>query len=106
MRTSMANKLRCRLGKHEWTSRGRGDALTYLCRVCGKTSDSREEEKGNRSQCRLGQALSQACSAPGPAVGRRGGRLARALGGNAFTAALPTSWQREFIRDAAPSLRT
>jgi hypothetical protein len=25
----MATKLRCRLGKHEWRARGRGDALTY-----------------------------------------------------------------------------
>jgi hypothetical protein len=33
----MANKLRCRLGKHKWKSRGRGDALTYVCQVCGKT---------------------------------------------------------------------
>jgi hypothetical protein len=35
----MANKLRCRLGKHEWRTRGRGDALTYVCQVCGKTRD-------------------------------------------------------------------
>jgi hypothetical protein len=35
----MANKLRCRLGKHKWKTRGRGDALTYVCQVCGKTLD-------------------------------------------------------------------
>lgn len=35
----MTNKLRCRLGKHVWRSRGRGDALTYVCQVCGKTRD-------------------------------------------------------------------
>ena len=23
------------LGKHEWRARGRGDALTYVCQVCG-----------------------------------------------------------------------
>jgi len=38
-RTSMATNVRCRLGKHEWRSRGRGDALTYFCQVCGKTRD-------------------------------------------------------------------
>jgi hypothetical protein len=37
--TSMANKLRCRLGKHQWRTRGRGDALTYVCQVCGKAVD-------------------------------------------------------------------
>jgi hypothetical protein len=35
----MATKLRCRLGKHEWRARGRGDALIYFCQVCGKTRD-------------------------------------------------------------------
>jgi hypothetical protein len=35
----MANKLRCRLGKHRWMTRGRGDALTYVCQDCGKTLD-------------------------------------------------------------------
>jgi hypothetical protein len=35
----MATKLRCRLGKHRWKTRGRGDALTYVCQVCGKTTD-------------------------------------------------------------------
>jgi hypothetical protein len=35
----MVNKLRCRLGKHKWRSRGRGNALTYRCEVCGKTLD-------------------------------------------------------------------
>ena len=35
----MANKLRCRLGKHKWRTTGRGDALTYVCQVCGKTRD-------------------------------------------------------------------
>jgi hypothetical protein len=35
----MANKLRCRLGKHKWKTRGRGDALTYFCQFCGTTRD-------------------------------------------------------------------
>jgi hypothetical protein len=35
----MATKLRCRLGKHRWKTRGRGDALTYVCDVCGKARD-------------------------------------------------------------------
>jgi hypothetical protein len=38
--TSMANKLRCRLGKCRWRSRGRGDALSYFCQDCGKHSTS------------------------------------------------------------------
>ena len=38
-RTTMANKLRCRLGRHKWRCRGRGDALTYFCQVCGTTRD-------------------------------------------------------------------
>jgi hypothetical protein len=33
----MATKLRCRLRKHKWRARGRGDALTYVCELCGKT---------------------------------------------------------------------
>ena len=35
----MAKSLRCRLGKHKWRCRGRGDALTYICKACGKTRD-------------------------------------------------------------------
>jgi hypothetical protein len=35
----MANKLRCRLGKHKWKTRGRGDALTYFCQFCATTRD-------------------------------------------------------------------
>jgi hypothetical protein len=35
----MSNSFRCRLGKHAWTCRGRGDALNYVCLVCGKTRD-------------------------------------------------------------------
>jgi hypothetical protein len=35
----MAIKLLCRLGKHRWRSKGRGDALTYFCQDCGKTRD-------------------------------------------------------------------
>ena len=37
----MAKSLRCRLGRHRWRSRERGDALTYFCQGCGKTLDSR-----------------------------------------------------------------
>jgi hypothetical protein len=29
----------CRRRKHQWRSRGRGDALTYVCQVCGETRD-------------------------------------------------------------------
>jgi hypothetical protein len=35
----MATKLRCRLGKHTWRTRGRADALTYICQACGKARD-------------------------------------------------------------------
>ena len=35
----MTTKLRCRLGKHRWKSRGRGDAITYVCQDCGKMLD-------------------------------------------------------------------
>jgi len=43
----MAKNLRCRLGKHIWRSRGRGDALTYFCQVCGETRDKpRRPRKG------------------------------------------------------------
>jgi hypothetical protein len=35
----MATKLRCRLGKHRWRSKGRGDTLTYFSHDCGKTLD-------------------------------------------------------------------
>jgi hypothetical protein len=31
------NKLRCRVGKHSWRTKGRADALTYFCQACGKT---------------------------------------------------------------------
>jgi hypothetical protein len=41
----MANRLRCRLGKHKWKTRGRGDALTYFCQVCGKTLDKPPRSK-------------------------------------------------------------
>jgi hypothetical protein len=36
----MSSSFRCRLGKHTWRSRGRGDILTYVCLVCGKTRDT------------------------------------------------------------------
>ena len=42
----MAKNLRCRLGKHIWRSRGRGDALTYFCQVCGKTRDKPRRRTG------------------------------------------------------------
>ena len=45
-RTAMARKVRCRLGKHRWRSRGRGDALTYFCEVCGKTRDKPPRRSG------------------------------------------------------------
>jgi hypothetical protein len=35
----MTTRLRCRVRKHKWKTRGRGDALTYVCQVCGKTRD-------------------------------------------------------------------
>ena len=41
----MATKLRCRLGKHKCKTRGRGDALTYVCQVCGKTLDKPPRSK-------------------------------------------------------------
>jgi hypothetical protein len=42
----MTNKLRCRLGKHRWRCRGRGDALTYFCQACGKTRDKPPRRTG------------------------------------------------------------
>ncbi len=30
----------CRRGKHKWRTRGRVGALTYVCEVCGETSDT------------------------------------------------------------------
>ena len=36
----MSGRFRCRLGKHTWRSRGRGDVLTYVCLACGKTRDN------------------------------------------------------------------
>jgi hypothetical protein len=45
-RTAMARKLRCRLGKHRWRCRGRGDALTYFCEVCRKTRDKPPRRSG------------------------------------------------------------
>jgi hypothetical protein len=47
----MTTKLGCRLGKHDWRTRGRGDALTYVCRACGKTRD-----KPPRPRTRGGEA--------------------------------------------------
>jgi hypothetical protein len=35
----MSSRFRCRLGRHTWRSKGRGDVLTYVCPVCGKTRD-------------------------------------------------------------------
>ena len=35
----MAIKLRCRVGKHKWRCRGRGEALSYVCELCAKTRD-------------------------------------------------------------------
>jgi hypothetical protein len=50
MRTSMGNKLRCGLGKHTWRSRGRGDALTYVCQACGKTLDKPPRARARGSE--------------------------------------------------------
>jgi hypothetical protein len=46
----MATKLRCRLGKHKWKTRGRADALTYVCQVCGKTLDTPPRQKWGASE--------------------------------------------------------
>jgi len=46
----MSNSLRCRLGRHVWNSRGRGDALTYICRHCGKTRDSAPRRRWGGSE--------------------------------------------------------
>jgi hypothetical protein len=42
----MATTLRCRLGRDKWKTRGRADALTYVCQPCGKTLDSRHARSG------------------------------------------------------------
>jgi hypothetical protein len=49
----MASKLRCRMGKHKWRSRGRGDALTYVCQVCGKTTDKPPRSRWGASEAPL-----------------------------------------------------
>ena len=36
---------RCHRGKHEWRTRGRANALTYVCQVCGETSDKPPRSK-------------------------------------------------------------
>lgn len=45
-----AAKPHCRRGKHKWRTRGRGDALTYFCEVCGETSDKPPRSKWGGSQ--------------------------------------------------------
>jgi len=56
---AMSSRFRCRLGKHTWRSRGRGDVLTYVCLVCGKTRDTPPPRRSGGSQ------------APMPPGGRR-----------------------------------
>ena len=46
----MAIKLRCRLGRHKWKTRGRADALTDVCQVCGKTLDKPPRQKWGASE--------------------------------------------------------
>ena len=41
---------RCRRGKHKWRTRGRGDALTYFCQVCGETRDEPPRSKWGASE--------------------------------------------------------
>jgi hypothetical protein len=43
-------KPHCRRGKHQWKTRGRGDALTYICQVCGETSDKPPRGKWGASE--------------------------------------------------------
>ena len=45
-----ATKPHCRRGKHTWRTRGRGDALTYVCEVCGETSAEPPRSKWSGSQ--------------------------------------------------------
>ena len=63
----MARNLRCRLGKHIWRSKGRGDALTYFCQVCGKTRDKprRRERVAQRPLCRP-EGMGRRCSGTAP----------------------------------------
>jgi len=49
----MTSTLRCRLGKHTWRSRGRGDALTYVCAVCGKTRATPPRQRWGASDAPL-----------------------------------------------------
>jgi hypothetical protein len=46
----MSSRFRCRLGKHTWRSKGRGDVLTYVCLVCGKTRDKPARRRWGASQ--------------------------------------------------------
>jgi hypothetical protein len=43
-------KARCRRGKHEWRTKGRANALTYVCQVCGETSDKPPRLKWGASE--------------------------------------------------------
>ena len=45
-----AAKPHCRRRKHKWQSRGRGDALTYVCQLCGETSDKPPRRKWGASE--------------------------------------------------------
>jgi hypothetical protein len=46
----MSSRFRCRLGKQTWRSKGRGDVLTYVCLVCGKTRDRPPRRRWGASQ--------------------------------------------------------
>jgi hypothetical protein len=46
----MGMTLRCRLGKHKWRSRGRGDALTYVCQNCGKTLEKPPRQRSGGAE--------------------------------------------------------
>jgi hypothetical protein len=41
---------RCRPGKHSWRCRGRGDILTYVCLVCGKTREKPPRRRWGAAQ--------------------------------------------------------
>jgi hypothetical protein len=72
-RKCMANKLRRRLGKHEWRSRGRGDALTYVCQDKPPRGRSSRPEGGRlghppRSSRTINVAAQCRCEAQGTLV--------------------------------------
>jgi hypothetical protein len=73
----MLTKVRCSVGKHEWRTRGRGNALTYICQVCGKTRDKPPASKKNLAPASAAWFIPAHVSNPvGPFAGASTGTVA------------------------------